>query len=130
MSASQKKPWLRFIKRDTLQGGGRGNVTTVTFRGEAAYVRRLRRIERVLLYLLDYRDVRKLTGRELDLMAEAMYSVGQEDGATASSGGEDAGDPLPIPHERAPEREASGEARAVLSAGDLPEGFLEDGSEP
>jgi len=71
MTASQKKPWKKYIKRDIVQGGGRGKVPS-TFRGEAAYVRRLRRLEVVVLTLS---MKMKLSKTELDSLLQSMLDV-------------------------------------------------------
>ncbi len=105
MSASQKKPWRRFIKRDTLQGGGRGNKGKPLFRGEAAYVGRLRRLETVVLVLT---MKLKIPPKVLDGLLENMLSIADVDEPTGS-GTEVQGNSVPLPHEGAPGGEAEGE---------------------
>jgi len=104
MSASANRPWTRHIKRASLQGRGGGKVQS-TFRGEAAYVRRLRRLETVVLVLT---MKRKIPPEALDSLLEDMLHMVDVEGA--SSGGEDPGDPVPIPHEGAPDGETEREA--------------------
>ncbi len=94
MSASKNKPWKKFISRDKVQGGGGGKVLR-TFRGEAAYVGRLRRLETVVLVLT---MKLKVPPKVLDGLLESMLHIVDVDGAKPGSGGEDAGDPLPLPH--------------------------------
>ncbi len=112
MPASQKKPWLRFIKRDTLQERGGGKVQR-TFRGEAAYVGRLRRLETVVLVLTMKLKVRD---EVLDMMLRDMLDL-RDVAEPKRSGGEDQGDLVPIPHEGSPDGEAERESGAELGPG-------------
>lgn len=107
MSASQKKPWKRFIKRDMLQGGGRGKVTSVPFRGEAAYVKRLRRLEVVVLTLT---MKLKLEPRALDRLLEDMLALADEQGAEPGSGSPDTRGAFPLSHSGPADGQAEGEA--------------------
>lgn len=114
MSASQNKPWLRFIKRDRLQGGGRGNVTKVPFRGEAAYVRRLRRLEVVILHLTMRLELKQ---EVLDRVLQDMLDMRDAPGDTNER------NEVLVSQEGPPDGEDSGEAGAVLSARSLPRDF-------
>lgn len=112
MSASRDKPWRRFIKRDIVQGGGRGKVQR-TFRGEAAYVKRLRRIEVVLLHI-----TAKLTlgDFELDSMLQLMLDL--EDVVEPKPGrrGPDDREAVPVPQVGAPSGESEGNLAAAIRA--------------
>ncbi len=101
MSASQKKPWKKFIRRDTLQGGGSGKVGKPTFRGEAAYVRRLRRTEVIVLYLS---GKLKMEIGAVDRLLEAMLELRDVEPAKPSpeSGTQVQGDAVPVPLEGSP----------------------------
>ncbi len=105
MSASAKKPWKRFIKRDMLQGGGRGKKGKPFFRGEAAYVRRLRRLE--LVTLVTYGKL-KLPAEVLDRMLGDMIEMKDVVEPKPGRGGEDGGDEVPIPHAGPADGEAEG----------------------
>ncbi len=124
MSASQKKPWLRFIKRAKLQGG-EGGKELRSFRGEAAYIRRLRRLEVVVLTLT---MKLKIEPKALDMLLDDMLLLKDVEGA--SGGDSDSGDPIRIPQEGAPDGEASGEARAVLSDRAGLDALLEESGRP
>ncbi len=106
MGASQKQPWKKYVKRAIVQGGGRGNVPNGTFRGEAAYVRRLRRIEVVIL---DLSMKLRLAPAVLDSLLQDMLDIKDVQPAT-SSGGADEGDEVPLPHGGATEGQAEDEA--------------------
>lgn len=97
MSASQRKPWKRFVKRATVQGGEGGDRQSRSRSDNvAALLGRLRRLE---LAVLDLAGVTKLTPEALDSMLQAMLDLSRIDAPTPSSGSEDPGDPVPIPHE-------------------------------
>ncbi len=98
MSASKNRPWLRFIKRDTLQERGGGKVLR-TFRGEAAYVRRLRRLELVVLSLT---MKMALPPKLLDKMLDEMVELKDVVEPTAGSGSEDEGGSTEVPHSGPP----------------------------
>ncbi len=113
MSASQKKPWKRFIRRDILQGGGRGKKGKPFFRGEAAYVKRLRRLEVVVLHL-----TAKLTLADsmLDVMLDDMLIMKNVVEPEPGSGSEDSGNPLPISHSGPPGGQVEGDLEASIRA--------------
>lgn len=95
MSASQKKPYTRRVKRVTLPGRtGGGNVRS-TFRGEAAYLKRLRRIEVVLLTLT---MKLKVKASVLDSMLDEMVRLSEVVEPKPGSGNSDTRDALPISH--------------------------------
>ncbi len=94
MSASASRPWTRHIKRATLQGGGRGKKGKPFFRGEAAYVRRLRRLEIGVLHLCGKISI---DHRALDKLLESMLEL-KDVKEPVGSGGQDAREALPIPH--------------------------------
>lgn len=104
MSASKKNIWHRSIKRDRLPGGGRGEVPNVTSRSYAAYLRRLRRIEVVVLVLT---MKMKIDPKVLDSMLEAMKDLA--DVQDPGSGAPIQGDAVSVPHEGAPSGETEGE---------------------
>lgn len=105
MSASAKKPWKRFIKYDTLQGGGRGKALKA-FRGEAAYVKRLRRLELVILSLTMVLQIPKDL---LDSLLQDMLRLRDVEEAKPGSGGEDDRDGLPVPHSGPPDGQSEGD---------------------
>ncbi len=97
MSASQKKPWTKFMKRANMTGQERVGKAT-PFRGEAAYVGRLRRLETVVLVLT---MKLKVHPKALDKLLEDMLLV--EHVQAPSSGSTDPGGPIQVPHEGAPD---------------------------
>lgn len=105
MSASAKKPWRKFIKRGNLQGGGRGKEGKPSFRGEAAYVRRLRRLEVIVLHLTNGLE---LAPKVLDSMLNEMLILKDVVEPKAGSGTPVQGDAVPVSHEGAPDGEAEG----------------------
>ncbi len=108
MSASASRPWKKFIKRDTLQGGGRGKKGKPFFRGEAAYVLRLRRLELVVLTLTSRV---KLRDEILDKLLEDMLQLKDVE-SPVGSGGQDAREALPIPHPGPVDGQAEGDPGA------------------
>ncbi len=106
MSASQKKPWKRFIDRDKVQGGGGGkDRRSSRSNNVAALVGRLRRLEVVVLVLS---MKMKLGPRALDNLLEEMLALA--DVEEPRSGGPDERREVPVPHsgtvDGSPEREA------------------------
>ncbi len=108
MSASQKKPWQRFIKRDTLQGRGGGKVQR-TFRGEAAYVGRLRRLEKIILHLTMH--IPKIPDKVLASMLDDVLASADVKAPEPSLGGrtEVQRNEVPVPHQGSPARETERE---------------------
>ena len=113
MSASKNKPWKKFIRRDKLQGGGRGKKGKPFFRGEAAYVKRLRRLEVVVLHLtahLELSDI--LLASMLDDMLVMKDVVEPKPG----SGDPDTRDAFSIPHSGPADGQVEGDIAAVIRA--------------
>lgn len=108
-SASQKKPWTRFIKRGTLQERGGGKEQS-SFRGEAAYIRRLRRLEVVCLHICHHKKMRHLTEKEVDKLLDAMYAISDGQIPKAGGGSSDARGALPLSHPGPTGGQAEGEA--------------------
>ncbi len=108
MSASATRPWTKYIKRANMQGGGRGNKGKPLFRGEAAYVLRLRRLELVVMNL----TMRiALPQKVLDRLLQDMVELKDVD-APVGSGSKDSGGVLSLPHSGPVDGQVEGEADA------------------
>ncbi len=94
MSASSRKPWTKFIKRAIVQGGGRGKEGKPSFRGEAAYVGRLRRLEKIILSLT---MKVAMPPKVLDKLLQDMLDIVHVE-PPAGSGSANDRDGLPLPH--------------------------------
>jgi hypothetical protein len=106
MMPSAKKPWAKFINRDTLQGRGGGKAQRA-FRGEAAYVKRLRRLEVLVLYLMGEKTLPK---KVVDSMVQLMLDLEQVVEPKAGSGSKDPRGAVDLPHSGPTGGQGEGEA--------------------
>ena len=109
MGASQKKPWLRFVKkRSNMTGEGGGERSLDRSGSFAALFSRLRRAEVVILHL-----TMKLTVRDtlLDKLLSDMLDLSSVD-EPSGSGSPDGGDEVPVPLQGSPDGEDKGTSDA------------------
>ncbi len=109
MSASQRKLWTRRVKRGIVPGRTGGGKERSSFRGEAAYLRRLRRLESVVLVLT---MKRKLPQKVLDSMLDDMLLLEEVVEPKPGSGSANAGDPLSLSHSGPADGQAEGDSDA------------------
>lgn len=93
-----RKPWTKYIARGNVQGGEGGELRRSSRSNNvAALLGRLRRLELVVMYLMDYSNVRKLTARELDNILGLMYDAASVD-EVQGSGDQGLAQRVPVPH--------------------------------
>lgn len=107
VSASKRKQWTRFLKRDKLQGGEGGSAKRTRSDNVASLLGRLRRLEVVMLVLSGHpRYVRLLTDEELDSLLKNVYDLHQDVGSEATGGRRtSSAERVPLPHQGAVDRE-------------------------
>ncbi len=95
--ASVKKPWKRFINRDTVQGREGGDRRSRS-RSFAALFSRLRRVEVILLHLSGRL---KMQPEEVDNLLERVLELSEVVEPSVSGGGADQGDAVLLSYEDA-----------------------------
>lgn len=94
---SAKKPWTRFIKRASVQGGEGGDRRRRSRQGYSPdLLKRLRRLELALVRLL---APERLTF-DLDSFISSVLQL------KTDAGGEDSGEAVPLPRKRSVDRQA------------------------
>ncbi len=110
MSASQKKPWKKYLRRVKVEGGEGGERETRSRSDKiGALVGRLRRLEVAMLMVNGFLPGARDSEGQLDRLLQAMLDLHEDVPESQRSGGKDKGGTTVLPHEGTPFGEAEAE---------------------